>query len=459
MTHLATEQLTVEPCPLSPRQQESIAAAESNVSLEQLRTLIADMVNIASPTGEEGDLAQYVTESLRASGVSARYQPIDDRQANAIGQIGGSGHGASLLLYAPLDTVTTGNADEDCPGVGDSLRADMLPVAAERGSWIVGLGASNPKGHAACVIAAAQAIARSGIELAGDLLVGLGAGGMPTNKRTSPHADRYNAGQGAGCSFMLEQGLHADYALIAKPGWAVAWEEVGLCWFRVRVHGLFNYVGSRRRIAYRNPIVDAATVVRALEEWAGEYAARNTSGLVAPQAQIGAIEGGWNRMPSFTSTACDIWLDVRISPRTPPVDVQRQFAEAIADLQAGHPDLDLSWDMVLSIPGTSTAPDNWIVQSSARAWESVAGRAHQAITETSGATDANILRGRGLPTARVGMPKATDASGTEVDFALGMNAVDVNDMANLTKVLIRAAVDTCTRPREELAAATGGSPR
>ena len=446
MTGAAVTRLVVQPRELSASQEEAVRAAEAHVRPDQLRALVSDLVNIASPTGEEAPLARYIADALSRSGIEARCQPIDRQQANAVGCIRGKGDGASLLLYAPIDTVTTGNFDEDCPGVGDQLRADMRAQALDRGPWVVGLGASNPKGHAACVIAAAQAIKAAGVQLRGDLLIGLGAGGMPTNKRDSAVIDRYNTGQGNGCSFMLEQGVHADFAVIAKPGWAVAWEEVGLCWFRVRVHGLFSYVGARRRIPYRNPIVEVAKVIPALEEWALQYASSNTSGLVAPQAQIGAIEGGWARMPSFTSAACDIWLDVRISPRTAPIEVRRQFGAAIAAIERRYPELNLSWEMELSIPGTSTPPDNWIVQSTARAWEAVEGRAQQTITETSGATDANILRSRGLATARVGMPKASGADGIEVDFSLGMNAVDIADMTKLTRVLIRTAIETCDHP-------------
>jgi hypothetical protein len=67
----------------------------------------------------------------------------------------------------------------------------------------------------------------------------------------------------------------------------------------------------------------------------------------------------------------------------------------------------------------------------------------------SGATDANILRSRGIPTARIGMPKV---SGTpfEVDFARGMNTVDVRDMERLTRLLVAAAIDTCTRPAADV---------
>src|SRR5262245_36978191 len=105
-------------------------------------------------------------------------------------------------------------------------------------------------------MAAAQAIKAAGVPLKGSLLVGLGAGGMPTNRR--PSVKKFNAGQGAGCAFMLEQGVRADFAIIAKPGWAVAWEEVGLCWFKVIVRGDLNYTGRRHVIKGRNPIVQAA---------------------------------------------------------------------------------------------------------------------------------------------------------------------------------------------------------
>ena len=116
----------------------------------------------------------------------------------------------------------------------------------------------------------------------------------------------------------------------------------------------------------------------------------------------------------------------------------------MAQIQRDSPDLEIAWDMVLSIPGTRTPPDNWIIQACARAWEAVEGKQHQVQYATSGATDANILRNRGIPTARVGMPKAIDDQGFEVDFAMGMNATDLRHMSKLTRLLIHAVVATCT---------------
>ena len=77
----------------------------------------------------------------------------------------------------------------------------------------------------------------------GTVIVGLAAGGMPQN------ATPYNpdAGHGVGCAYMREHGVKPDFAVIAKPGGAVAYEEVGLCWFKIGVYGSFSYAGIPRR--------------------------------------------------------------------------------------------------------------------------------------------------------------------------------------------------------------------
>jgi len=441
------DSLDVERLALSAEQQGWLDKAWAQVDEARLRELVEGMVAIPSPTGEEGDLARHLAAVLEDAGLEGRYQAIDERQGNAVGRLDGAGDGPELMLYAPIDTLTAGNTAEDVPWIGPELRPDMRPEPSSSGPWVVGLGASNPKGHGACIVAAAEAVARAGVPLRGSVSVGLGAGGMPTNRRPVNTVTRNNTGQGNGCSFMLEQGVYPDFAIIAKPGWTVDWEEVGLCWFRIRVHGRFSYVGSRHRIAFKNPIVDAATVVQALEAWFPEYAAANTSGLVAPQANIGHIEGGWSRTASLSPAECVLDIDVRVSPRTTPTEVRRQFMSAVDAMRAANPELDLACDMTLSIPGTSTPPDAWIVQSCGRAWEAIEGRPYEGARNTSGATDANILRQKGIPTARIGMPKLRALDGGEVDFSMGMNAVDPTSMARLTRALVHSIIDTCTRDR------------
>ncbi len=433
------------PLPLSAERRAWVEAAWAEIDPERLARLDADLTSIPTPTGEERAGAELVVRYLQAAGLDARYQPIDERQGNATGRLRGSGTGPDLLLYAPLDTLW-GPEDEDLlPHVDGRVRPDLRPEAVVENGNVIGAGAENPKAYVTCVVAAAEAIRRAAMPLCGDVVVGVGAGGMPTNRR--PGLARYNAGQGSGCSFMLEQGVRGDFAILAKPGWSVSWEEVGWCWFKVTVKGTLNYTGVRHVVPYRNPVVEAMQVIAGLEEWFPEYTARHTSGLVAPRGSVGAIAGGWPHKPAFVSTACDLYVDMRVSPRTDPAQVRHEFGQALARIQAAHPGLELAWEMIVSVPGTHTAPEHWIVQSLMRAWEHVEGRPHEPRRNTSGATDAAILRGRGIPTARLGLPPAP-VPPAYAGFSLGV--ANVESMRRLTQCLVYAIVDTCTRERAEV---------
>jgi acetylornithine deacetylase/succinyl-diaminopimelate desuccinylase-like protein len=440
------QRVSVAPAPLSSQQERWLQAALEAIFEDELAELDLALTSIPSPTGEERAIAQFIVEQLHRAGLEAQYQPIDDQQGNAIGRLPGTDNGGpDLLLYAPTDTAFSGNAEEELPWLGQSIREDLAPTGFRDGDYVVGLGAENPKAYVTCVMAAAMAIKRARVPLRGMLLVGLGAGGMPTNRR--PGKQRYNAGQGSGCSFMLEQGVRGDFAILAKPGYAVAWEEVGLCWFRVRVHGRLGYTGIRHLVPYRNPIVDAATVVAGLEEWFPGYTRLHTDGLVAPQGSIGAIQGGWAHKPAFVPAVADLYVDLRVSPRSDPMQVKHELGEALTKIRSAHPGLEVEHEMILSIPGTYTDPSNWVVQSLMRAWEQREGRPHEPIFGTSGATDAAILRGRGIPTARLGLPR-TPPPAAYPGFSMG--AATPAAMKRLTECLVYSVIDTCTRTRAEV---------
>lgn len=400
-----------------------------------LRQLVHDLVDVPSPTGHERRLCEHLAGRLAGAGLRARHVPVDASQSSTYAELRGTGE-RELLLYAPVDALLTGDPALDVPVVGPELRPDMRPEAFDDGPLVSGLAASNPKGHAACVVAAAEALAATGARLPGVLSVAFGGGGMPTNP--SAGEPRGRIGHGSGLAFLLEQGVRPDAAVIAKPGRAVAHEEVGLCWFRVDVHGEHGYVGSRHRISGHSPVLDLPTVITELEAWFADYSRRHTDGLVAPQGMIGAVEGGWTRSPAFSPAVVSLYVDLRISPRTSPAEARRAFTAGLAAISARHPGLELTSELLVAVPGTTTPPAHPVVAATVAAFEDVAGP-HELQTGTSGATDANILRQQGIPTARVGMAKVVDPRGDEVDFERGMNTVDVRAMAELTRVLIRAA--------------------
>src|SRR3546814_2730393 len=115
----------------------------------------------------------------------------------------------------------------------------MRAEAVVADGLISGLGAHNPKGHAACAMVAFEALAESDVVPSGDLMLGLGAGGMPTDARPGMLPD---SGHGVGSEHMLRQGTTPDYAVIAKSGWTMSWEEVGLAWYEVNAAVAQRYV-------------------------------------------------------------------------------------------------------------------------------------------------------------------------------------------------------------------------
>ncbi len=425
---------------------DRVRRAQAAIDRDRLTEICRALVDVPSPTGDEGPLAVEIAEMLNAVGAAGRVQPLDERQANAWGRLRGRGDGATVMLYAPIDTMTTGDPRHDLPNVAPEMEAHLLPTATVDDRQVIGLGAMNPKGHAACIVGAIEAIVASDVELDGDLIAAFGAGGMPTN--SLPELDggqqRHQTGQGVGCSFLLEQGVWADAAVIAKSGWAISWEEVGLTWFDITVRGSHTYVGARHLLPYRNAIADAATVVQFLEDWfverADRWTAEHPDSHVEPQGIVAAIAGGWQRMAAFTPAQATIRVDLRLAPGQTPLSAQRELDAALAGLVADTPGLDVDAELVVAIPGSRTDAEHWIVQRAVEAWEAEAGEPHVAARRTSGATDANILRNRGIPTVRVGLPKSTNADGSPIGFGQGMNTVDIDALVTLTRCLVRIAV-------------------
>ena len=386
------------------------------------------MVDIASPTGEEAPLAEYLSAKLASYGVAAQTQKIDDTQSNAFGKIAGQGREKNLMLYAPIDTVTSNNEAEDTPWIGPKLRDDMRAKAYIKDGHIFGLGAHNPKGHGACILETARLLDALDIDLPGDLFFGFGAGGMPTHGR---EGFRKDSGHGTGCAKLLAHLPKIDSAIIAKSGTSVTWEEVGFIWLEVTVAGKHNYVGARHLMPYDNPIANASKLVLKLEDWFETYSERHATDLCHPQGHIALIESGWKRMPSFTPEAAKFIADLRFTPQQNADDVEAEFKLALRTFSA-ELGLETKYERIQTINASHTPPNDPIIESTTQVWEHLNGRPHEPFTLMSGATDANILRQHGIPTARIGLAKAKLPN---VDFALGMNCVAISELRHLTKFL------------------------
>lgn len=309
--------VTTQPLALDAERQAMYDSVLAHLDRDRMQRLLVDLVDIHSPTGAERAASEFTARHLKdVVGIDAHYMPISTETGNAYGVLPGRGGGANLLLYCPIDTHI--EPDRDVPTVGPELRDDMLPHARVEDDLVIGLGASNPKVMVAGLVEVVHAVKDAGIEFLGDLSVGFAGGGMPW---MNSHRD--HVGMSTGIYQLLMRGLYPDYCLLLKPRPGVYPEEPGMVWIQVNVRGTFGYAGiTRGTPGFRSSIVPAATVIQEIEEWLPQYTARNTAGTVLPEAWISAVRSGDPDKPAFPSATTEIFLDLRINPRTAPADVR-----------------------------------------------------------------------------------------------------------------------------------------
>ncbi len=432
--------------PFSENQLRCYEAAVARLNPERLKGLLVALTGIHSPTGATGAASAFMARHLSSIGMKARYLPMNEQTGNVLAEKRGSGGGAAVMLYAPIDTHLEGG-EADQPWVGPPGFPDLQPHARVEGDWVYGLGSSNPKAMVATLTEVATAILESGAPLIGDLLVGLADGGMPVDI-----AARGHAGMSNGVNHLLNRGAAADFAIIMKPWNFVYHEEPGLGWFKLRIHGSYGYAGVPRGTpGFRSSVTPLATVVPELEQWLIDYAERNQSGVIKPHGWIAGINSGSSERPSFPSAVTEIFFDVRINPRTSPAEVKAQFARFVSGLSARHPEIELDWEMFGSAPGGTTDPGNWIIQSARRGWELVEGRPHPEPDPLGGQTDGAALRRFGVPTARIGWPWPAAGSPLAIAEGLGgMGATFIPDLMPCARKITYALIDTLTRDRAAL---------
>jgi acetylornithine deacetylase/succinyl-diaminopimelate desuccinylase-like protein len=434
--------------PLSAAQEQWYSEACARLDSERLKRFLLKLIDIPSPTGGERKASEFIAEYLKQNlGGRAYYQPINENTGNAVAEIRGGGEGATLLLYAPIDTHLEGEPDKDLPWAGPVLRPDMIPKGYAEGDMVFGLGAANPKCMVATLSEVAVALYEARIPRIGDLMLGFAGGGMPVSV-----AMRGHYGMSDGLYHLLTRGVAPDFAIIMKPVWRVYAEEPGMCWFKVAVRGTLGYAGIPRGTrGYRNSVVGAAELIKQIEAWIPEYTARNTSGEIAPEGHVAAVRGGWPERPAFPSATTEIFLDLRCNPRTSPAEVKAQFAEAMRSIHGRNPDIDFDWEMFGAYPGGATDVSNWIIQSTRRGWERVQQRPHGDPPKLGGQTDGALIRRLGIPCARIGFPWPPRNCPDEFKQGLGgMGVAWIPDLIKSARVIMYAVIDTLTRPRHEL---------
>ncbi len=135
------------------------ARAAAFISADGLRSLLMDLVDIASPTGRETGVAQYLVARMQRAGMDTDLPLVEPGRPNAVGHRHGLGDGLNLLFTGHMDTSYSGrraaSRRRGLPAKGDLSRRLGLGTWRQQHEERTCVGADRDRGdrqgrHRAC---------------------------------------------------------------------------------------------------------------------------------------------------------------------------------------------------------------------------------------------------------------------------------------------------------------------
>lgn len=410
--------------------------AVAHITPDTVRALLMDLVDIPSPTSRERDVAHYLVERMRRSGLDTDLPLVEPDRPNAIGHLRGRGDGLNLLFTGHMDTSYAGDEDH-LDGEGFKARAVF------RDGWIWGLGATNMKSGLASALVAIEAIAKTGIELAGDISFGGVVGEIEKTAIEEFQGPEYS-GYGVGTRHLATHGVTADYALLAEPtGMRISLANMGCVWMRITVGGTVAHA------AFTNEpdVVNAIAVMHDLQEdigvWAREYEAAHEYLGERPNVTVAAIRGGAPWRLSRNPYACSLYLDIRLVPGQAVEDVKRDVRRVLRGFaeRTGTPEPALH--VYVSDPPTAVPADLPLADALRAAQDAIAGEIPGPVMRRPGA-DAVHLTAYGVPCLSFGPGGRMHPEARAAMHAVGEHVL-LDDCVETAKIYVATALDICSR--------------
>ncbi|MFI6506125.1 hypothetical protein ACIBCT_00840 [Streptosporangium sp. NPDC050855] len=398
--------------------QATDAAISDRTIVEAIRVMSA----APSPRGRERATATRLAAWARDRWPRLPWnlEAVGPEGTNLTSTAGGSG--PELLVYSHLDTSLSGDAAHDRWATG--LDGPVAPPTLDPVSGLLsgfGLGVARAPAAAALMgyAAAATALRREGLPHRLCLLLasaGTHSSPFATARPASPSPSAASgvsgvSGEPSGIDEYLRSHPLPAAAVVAKcgpPG--VLYEEPGAIFLRVRLDGAYRPVLARG--ADGGLLAGLGAVVAILESWRAEHlAARTAPGRqLAAEAGIGAVRGGLAEKPDLLPGLVELHLYLTTVPGDDPGEIARTVLERLrAGIRGGPLERHrVSVDAHMVHPAGSTPPGAPVIRQAIAAWDDEHGAPPPPISGWKGSTDGVVLRGHGIPTARVGPAAASD---------------------------------------------------
>jgi acetylornithine deacetylase len=409
-----------------------VAKAVAAVDRERLVERVVAFTDIASPTGSEADMGRAYRDVLNEAGLRATLQSIGDDRYNALGVLEGAGGGRSLMFNGHLDT-SFGNEFED-RGMGFQTRGTVIDD-----EWVYGMGAFNMKSALAAYVTAIEAIQAVGLRLGGDVLIAGVAGEIEKAPTGEFEGSKYQ-GYGVGTKHLVTHGGVADGCILGEPtNMKVVPAHCGSSWVKIEIPGKLVHTAWAKH--EDNAIMKSRAVLDALDGWISDYRKRSAIGNFSPNVNIAAIDGGWAWRGARSPDSCSIFVDVRTTPDTKPIEILTEMRALMAGVNAANPGIEARAELYVSNPGTSIPDDHDLVRHISAAHDAELGRPPEMSMEVW-CSDAAHLNRYGIPTVNYGSAGRVRTGGEGWSTEQGEH-VHIGDLVDISKIYVRIAAAWC----------------
>ncbi len=412
------------------------ARVARHITPEAVRDTLVAMVDIASPTGREGALAEYIVGRLSGAGFNAYLQEVSENRPNAVGVLPGSGEGPNLLFTGHMDTSYDG--DEDYLK-GEGFKAK----AVCRDGWIWGLGANNMKSGLASALVAVEAICKENIQLKGDLLYG-GVVGETEKAAVDEYRGSSVSGYGVGTRHMVLHGISADYSILCEPtNLRVCTANMGVLWVKITVGGTVSHAANSRHPSVTNAIAEMHALQTRLETWITGYEAAHIHLGEHPNVTVAAIRGGMPWRLARNPFECSLYLDIRTVPGQTAEGVKRSLGAVLREFAAARSKPVPVLEVLVNDPPTMIGDDELITKVVCAAHRGITGKDSPFIIRRTGA-DSTHLNRYDVPCLTYGPGGRTHPDAKALMHAVGEHA-HVDNLLTAAQVYVDTALTLCSQ--------------
>lgn len=404
-----------------------VEAILAGVNEDALVSDCCDVINIPSPTGHEGQMAEHMRGLFGSLGLEVTWQEVEEGRANVIGRWSGAGAGTNLMFNGHMDTSNTGD-EPFLTGIG------YKPHAVVRDGVIFGLGIYNMKGALICYAHAVKALQAAGARLKGDVILGAVAGEIEKAQWGEFKGKEFR-GYGVGSHYLVNHGVLPDMCILGEPtDMQLVLEHYGSLWVRFSTHGNYVHTAFAAGHESENAIWRMHQVLSEVLDWIPQWNRDACCGDRRGTVNLGGIQAGHAWRASRTPERADLFLDVRVPPGIPMTEARRQVKKLFVELRERYPDAGLEFETYVSVPGAEISPDHEMVRAITHNHRVVTGR--PVVRDTVlWCSDASVLSRYGIPTVNYGPSSGPrDAEGEKVR---------IKTLVEITKVYALAAASIC----------------